>query len=72
MLWPLRLGDAQRAPYDDPGDAEWEHVAAGGSEQLEYPWGSAAPGTACPGTGCEYAIYNCVLTDGQNRRFLTA
>ena len=42
-----------------PSEAEWEYAAAGGSEQLEYPWGSAAPGTACPGTGCEYAIYDC-------------
>jgi formylglycine-generating enzyme required for sulfatase activity len=42
-----------------PSEAEWEYAAAGGSQQLEYPWGSTAPGTACPGTGCQHAIYNC-------------
>jgi formylglycine-generating enzyme required for sulfatase activity len=42
-----------------PSEAEWEYSAAGGSQQRDYPWGSAAPGGACPGTGCEYAIYNC-------------
>jgi formylglycine-generating enzyme len=42
-----------------PSEAEWQYAASGGSEQREYPWGSAEPGTACPGTGCEYAIYNC-------------
>ena len=47
-----------------PSEAEWEYVAAGASEQLEYPWGSAAPGTACPGAGCEYAIYNCDYPSG--------
>jgi len=47
-----------------PSEAEWEYAAAGGSQQLEYPWGSAALGTACPGTGCEYAIYNCDYPDG--------
>jgi formylglycine-generating enzyme required for sulfatase activity len=35
-----------------PTEAEWEYVAAGGSEELEYPWGSAAPGTTN-----RYAIY---------------
>ena len=35
-----------------PSEAEWEYAAAGGSEQLEYPWGSAAPGE-----GDAYAIY---------------
>ena len=34
--------------------AEWEYVAAGGSQQLEYPWGSASAGT-----GNLYAIYGC-------------
>jgi formylglycine-generating enzyme required for sulfatase activity len=47
-----------------PSEAEWEYAAAGGSQQREYPWGSAAPGTACPGTGCEYAIYRCYYPSG--------
>ncbi len=29
-----------------PSEAEWEYAAAGGSLQLEYPWGSSAPGTS--------------------------
>jgi formylglycine-generating enzyme required for sulfatase activity len=37
-----------------PSDAEEEYAAAGGSQQLEYPWGSMAPGTAS-----QYAIYGC-------------
>jgi formylglycine-generating enzyme len=41
-----------------PSEAEWEYAAAGGNQQREYPWGTAAPGTTCPGAGCEYAIYN--------------
>jgi formylglycine-generating enzyme required for sulfatase activity len=40
-----------------PSEAEWEYAAAGGSDQLEYPWGSAAPGTAN-----QYAIYNSYYT----------
>ena len=35
-----------------PSEAEWEYVAAGGTQQLEYPWGSTDPGTAN-----QYAIY---------------
>jgi formylglycine-generating enzyme len=35
-----------------PSEAEWEYAAAGGSEQLEFPWGEAAPGGANA-----YAIY---------------
>ncbi|MGA2761522.1 MAG: formylglycine-generating enzyme family protein [Candidatus Cybelea sp.] len=35
-----------------PSEAEWEYVAAGGNEQLEYPWDSTDPGTAN-----QYAIY---------------
>jgi sulfatase modifying factor 1 len=47
-----------------PSEAEYEYAAAGGSQMLEYPWGSTAPGTACPGTGCSYAIYNCDYPSG--------
>jgi formylglycine-generating enzyme required for sulfatase activity len=35
-----------------PSESEWEFAAAGGSKQLEYPWGSVAPGTSN-----RYAIY---------------
>jgi formylglycine-generating enzyme required for sulfatase activity len=47
-----------------PSEAEWEFAAAGGSEQLEYPWGSAPPGTAS-----DYAVYgdeegNCYYPSG--------
>ena len=35
-----------------PSEAEWEFAAAGGSNQLEYPWGSTDPGTTN-----RYAIY---------------
>ncbi len=37
-----------------PSEAEWEYAAAGGAEQLEYPWGSTPPGTMN-----QYAIYGC-------------
>jgi sulfatase modifying factor 1 len=37
-----------------PSEAEWEYAAAGGSEQREYAWGSADPGT-----NNEYAIFGC-------------
>jgi formylglycine-generating enzyme required for sulfatase activity len=37
-----------------PSEAEWEYVAAGGSEQREYPWGATAPGA-----NNQYAIYGC-------------
>jgi sulfatase modifying factor 1 len=47
-----------------PSEAEWEYAAAAGSQQREYPWGSAAPGTACPGSGCSYAIYGCYYPNG--------
>lgn len=47
-----------------PSESEWEYVAAGGSQQREYPWGNAAVGTACPGTGCEYAIYQADYPNG--------
>jgi len=42
-----------------PSSAESEYVAAGGSQQREYPWGSTDPGTST-----EYAIYNCVYPNG--------
>ena len=40
-----------------PSEAEWEYAAAGGSRQLEYPWGSTDPGTAN-----QYAIYDYFYT----------
>lgn len=40
-----------------PSEAEWEYAAAGGSQQREYAWGSANPGTAN-----QYAIYDCNYT----------
>ena len=42
-----------------PSQAEWEYAAAGGSQQLEYPWGSTDPGT-----GSQYAIYACYYPNG--------
>jgi len=42
-----------------PSEAEWEYASAGGSLELEYPWGAAAPGTAS-----QYAIYGCNYPDG--------
>jgi formylglycine-generating enzyme required for sulfatase activity len=42
-----------------PSDAELEYAAAGGSQQREYPWGLADPGTAN-----RYAIYGCYYPDG--------
>ena len=36
-----------------PSEAELEFALAGGSQQLEYPWGAATPGTTN-----EYAIYS--------------
>jgi formylglycine-generating enzyme len=42
-----------------PSDAEWEYVAAGGSQQLEFPWGWTPPGQ-----GDQYEIYNCFYPSG--------
>ena len=42
-----------------PSEAEWAYAAAGGSQQLEYPWGSTAPGTTN-----QYAIYGCYYPSG--------
>ena len=42
-----------------PSESEWEYVAAGGSQQREYAWGTAAPGT-----GNQYAIYGCDYPSG--------
>ena len=42
-----------------PSEAEWEYAAAGGSEQRQYPWGSASPGI-----GNQYAIYGCNYPGG--------
>jgi formylglycine-generating enzyme required for sulfatase activity len=43
-----------------PSEAEWIY-AAGGSQQLEYPWGSANPGTSN-----QYAIYGCHYPTGSS------
>jgi len=42
-----------------PSDAEWGYAAAGGPMQLEYPWGSASPGSTNT-----YAIYGCHYPSG--------
>jgi formylglycine-generating enzyme required for sulfatase activity len=39
-----------------PTEAEWGFAAAGGNQEREYPWGSAAPGP-----GNQYANYGCNL-----------
>jgi formylglycine-generating enzyme required for sulfatase activity len=42
-----------------PSQAEWEYAAVGGTQQREYPWGSAAPGTAN-----QFAIFGCYYPNG--------
>ena len=42
-----------------PSEAEWEYAAAGGSQEREYPWGTAAPGM-----NNQYAIYGCDYPSG--------
>jgi formylglycine-generating enzyme required for sulfatase activity len=37
-----------------PTEAEWDYAAAGGSEQLRFPWGPQDPGTASA-----YAVFSC-------------
>ena len=41
-----------------PSEAEWDYAAAGGSQQREYPWGSAAAGA-----NNQYAIYGDSVGD---------
>jgi len=36
-----------------PSEAEWEYVAAGGSQQRAFPWGATEPGS-----NTQYAIYD--------------
>jgi formylglycine-generating enzyme len=43
-----------------PSDSEWELAAVGGTQQLEYPWGSALPGKSS-----QYAIYGYGTTTGE-------
>jgi sulfatase modifying factor 1 len=38
-----------------PSEAEWEYAAAGGSQELEYPWGATDPGVQT-----QYAVYDCL------------
>jgi formylglycine-generating enzyme required for sulfatase activity len=40
-------------------EAEWKYAAAGGSEQRQFPWGAAEPGT-----DNQYAIYGCCYPMG--------
>jgi formylglycine-generating enzyme required for sulfatase activity len=40
-----------------PTESEWEHAAAGGSENRPYPWGSTAP-------DCTYANFSSNYKEG--------
>jgi len=42
-----------------PSEAEWKYAATGGSEQRQFPWGGAEPGT-----DDRYAIYGCCYPAG--------
>jgi formylglycine-generating enzyme required for sulfatase activity len=39
-----------------PTEVEWNYAAAGGNEQLLYPWGAAEPDAS-------YAVFNCGVDD---------
>ncbi|HET9930055.1 MAG TPA: SUMF1/EgtB/PvdO family nonheme iron enzyme [Polyangiaceae bacterium] len=43
-----------------PSEAEWRYAIAGGDEQRQYAWGTAAPGSKN-----QYAIYDCCYPSGQ-------
>ena len=45
-----------------PSQAEWEYAAAGGSEQRQYPWGSASPFG-----NYTYAINSCLYPTGMGQ-----
>ena len=42
-----------------PSEAEWENAAAAGSEQRQYPWGEAPPGTDNEYAICGDGFGNC-------------
>lgn len=45
-----------------PTEAEWNYAAAGGDEQLTYPWGSAVPDATLAVFGCSGAN-GCTIPD---------
>jgi formylglycine-generating enzyme required for sulfatase activity len=53
-----------------PSEAEWEYAAAGGSQERQYPWGTANPGTASmyaifgDYTPNGPSVYNCYYPSG--------